>query len=131
MSFSFAIIGAGLTGTSMLYQFMQRLQRKVRCGAIDPSRVHILVFDKQPVAGPGFPHNAQFVHPYHITNMCAEEMSVIHARPRDFSEWIECRRMHLAERLPACSAILSDPVYRRNDCSHYPRALMGEYLKAF
>lgn len=91
--------------------------------------MHIVVFDKQPVAGPGFPHNAHFVHPCHITNKCAEEMSVIHARPRDFSDWIECRRMHRAEWLPACRAILSDPVYRQNDCSHYPRALWQSILR--
>lgn len=129
MSFRFAIIGAGLTGTSMLCQFIRRLRRKTRSGSIDPRRVHILVFDRQPVAGPGFPHNARFVQPYHITNMCADEMSAIYARPRDFSDWIERRRIDLSESLPAYRAILGDPDYRQPDCSHYPRALMGEYLK--
>jgi len=129
MTFRFAIIGTGLTGTSMLYQFIRQLQTKISSGLVDPHRVHILLFDKQPVAGPGFPHNEYFVQPYHITNMCAGEMSVVYSNPQDFSDWIESRRSDLIDLFPAFRAILCDPAYQQNGCSHYPRALMGEYLK--
>jgi len=113
----------------MLYQFIRRLQAKVSSGLVDPHRVHILVFDKQPVAGPGFPHNEYFVQPYHITNMCAAEMSVVYSNPQDFSDWIESRRSDLIDLFPAFRTIICDPAYQQNGCSHYPRALMGEYLK--
>ena len=114
----------------MLYQFVRRLQHQAGSGLIDPRRVYIHVFDRQPVAGPGFPHNEHFVQPYHITNMCAGEMSVIYSRPGDFVEWVESRHSDLVERFPAYRGILCDPAYHQNGCSHYPRALMGEYLKA-
>ena len=130
MSFRFAIIGSGLTGTSMLYQFVRLLEHEARSGALDPICTHILVFEKRPVAGPGFPHNPEFVKPYHITNMCAGEMSVSFSQPQDFSGWIESRRADLEYCFPVLKTIMHDPSYHHYDCSHYPRALMGEYLKA-
>ena len=114
----------------MLYQFIRQLKYRARSGLLDPHRVHVLVFDKQPVAGPGFPHNDRFVQPYHITNMCAGDMSVIYSNPLDFSDWIKSRRSDLANRFPAFRSIIYDPAYHQNGCSHYPRAVMGEYLSA-
>ncbi len=95
MTLRFAIVGAGLTGTSMLYQFVRRLECSAASGVTSPRWVHIRVFDKQSVAGPGFPHNEHFVQPYHITNMCAEEMGVLYSCQRDFSDWVESRRLDL------------------------------------
>ena len=130
MEFRFAIIGAGLTGTSMMYQFVRRLERRARTGALDPRRVHIRIFDEKSVAGPGFPHSEHFVQPYHITNMCADEMSLMYSLPGDFSDWIANRKSELADRFPDLREIIQDPAYHQNSCNHYPRALMGEYLKA-
>lgn len=114
----------------MLYQFIRQLEHRARAGLLDPQGVHVLVFDKQPVAGPGFPHNDRFVQPYHITNMCAGDMSVIYSDPLDFSDWVKSRHADLANRFPAFRSIIYDPAYHQNGCSHYPRALMGEYLAA-
>ena len=69
MRFRFTIVGAGLTGTSMLYQLIRRLERQARSGVVDPRWVKIRVLEKGPEAGPGFPHNEHFVRPYHITRV--------------------------------------------------------------
>lgn len=114
----------------MLYQLIRQLENQSRSGDVDPNRISIRVFDRQSVAGPGFPHNGRFVQPYHITNMCAAEMSVVYSRPQDFSDWIAFRKSELIDRFPAFKAFIRDPAYHQSGCSHYPRAVMGEYLTA-
>jgi len=129
MRFNFAIIGGGLTATAMLCQFVNRLQDKAAKGQLDPSRIGIQIYEKQDIFGPGFPHSDRFALPYHITNMCASDMGILGDNPGDFQEWV----IHNSDNLQKHFAYFRDSSYEpkasRPDCNHYPRAIMGEYLK--
>ena len=128
MTLRLAIVGAGLTGTSLLFQLAAQLASHAQGRRVDPRRLDVRLFERQRLAGPGFPHNPDLVEPFHITNMCAGEMSVAFDRPGDFGRWVERHAGALARRFPEMRGLLFDPAYHRNGCSHYPRALMGEYL---
>jgi uncharacterized NAD(P)/FAD-binding protein YdhS len=114
MSKRIAVIGAGLTGTSFLWQLASRLEGS------KPQDASIDIFERHADPGPGLPHNPLYVLPCHITNMCARDMGIVAEDPRDFQTWIDRSDFPGAER-----ANTPDP-----DCQHYPRAWMGEYLKA-
>jgi NADH dehydrogenase FAD-containing subunit len=72
MSFTFAIIGGGLTGTAMLHLFVERVQQEIDPNLLNPSEIKIQIFEKQDIFGPGFPHCDRNVMPFHITNMCGK-----------------------------------------------------------
>jgi len=78
MRFNFAIIGGGLTATSMLCHIVKRLQEKAALRRLDPSKIGIQIYEKQDIFGPGFPHCDRYVLPFHITNMCASDMGILH-----------------------------------------------------
>jgi len=46
MGFNFAIIGGGLTATSMLCQFVRRVQAKEATGHLDPSKIGIQIYEQ-------------------------------------------------------------------------------------
>lgn len=130
MPYTFAIIGGGLTGTSMLCQLVDKLCHKGEEGRRLSQELSIIIFEKQDIFGPGLPHNEQYVLPFHITNMCAEDMSVRCDKPNDFQEWVQRH----AESTKNMRADLV-PVHVAADhsgrlCHHYPRALMGDYLRS-
>ena len=122
MSKRIAVIGAGLTGTSFLWQLASRLEGST------PHDASIDIFERHADPGPGLPHNPLYVLPCHITNMCARDMGITAEDPRDFQTWVE------AWRTPATGHSDFPGAERANvpdpDCRHYPRAWMGEYLKA-
>jgi len=127
--FNFAIIGGGLAATAMLTQLIAIVKTKAAAKQLDPSRMVIQVFHKKDVFGPGFPHSDRFACPFHITNMCASEMGIIDGKPRDFQDWVSDNFNHLKERFKWfrewCSVADDD----KGSCHHYPRGIMGEYLK--
>ncbi|MGD2185074.1 MAG: FAD/NAD(P)-binding protein [Desulfobacterales bacterium] len=125
MNFNFAIIGGGLTGTTMLYQFVEQVRQETDRKALDPSKIKIQIFEKQETFGPGFPHCDRNVMPFHITNMCAKDMGIRLGNPADFHDWVSINQDRLQARFPW----LHDSSYSHGQCSHYPRAIMGEYLK--
>jgi len=124
MSFTFAIIGGGLTATAMLYQIVEKLRQNIDLGALNPSGIKIQIFEKQETFGPGFPHSDRNVMPFHITNMCAKDMGIVFGNPADFQEWVIHHQHNLQERFP----YMDDVSFGREGCNHYPRAIMGAYL---
>jgi uncharacterized NAD(P)/FAD-binding protein YdhS len=129
MHFNFAIIGGGLTATAMLCQFVDRVQASAAQKQLDPSKIAIQIFEKQDIFGPGFPHSDRFVLPFHITNMCASDMGIWDDRPDDFQVWVTQN----SDRLKNLFSWFRDSSPEINNaaekCNHYPRAIMGEYLK--
>ncbi len=129
MGFNFAIIGGGLTATAMLCQLVNRVREKAKKRQLDPSKIRINVYEKQDIFGPGFPHNDRFALPLHITNMCAADMGILDGKPGDFQDWVTTNSDHLRDRFFWFSDVSSRPDGAGEDCNHYPRAFMGEYLK--
>ncbi|MGD8880376.1 MAG: FAD/NAD(P)-binding protein [Desulfobacterales bacterium] len=125
MSFNFAIVGGGLTGTAMLYQFVERVRQEIDLGLLNPSKVKIQIFEKQETFGPGFPHCDRNVMPFHITNMCARDMGILLGNSEDFQDWVNLNQ----DKFKALFARMDDTFENRDQCNHYPRAIMGEYLK--
>jgi uncharacterized NAD(P)/FAD-binding protein YdhS len=129
MSLNFAIIGGGLTATAMLCQFVSRVQTKAEKGQLDPSKIGIQLYEKQDFFGPGFPHCDKFVLPFHITNMCAEDMGILKGNPGDFQAWVLNNSNSLQKHFSSWWDSSFEPTGDRQECNHYPRAVMGEYLK--
>jgi uncharacterized NAD(P)/FAD-binding protein YdhS len=130
MPFNLAIIGGGLSAVAMLCQFVDRVRQKAARGLLDPSKIGIQVYEKQDCFGPGFPHSDKFALPFHITNMCAADMGVIDGRPEDFEAWVAANLENLQERFAWFAAPSSGHDKSGQECNHYSRAIMGEYLKA-
>lgn len=129
MRFKFAIIGGGLTATAMLSQFVDRVQEKAQKRQLDPSTISVEIFEKQDVFGPGFPHSDRFVLPFHITNMCASDMGIISGKPDDFQVWVTGNSDDLRNRFSWFHEFSSRSNDSPENCNHYPRAIMGDYLK--
>jgi uncharacterized NAD(P)/FAD-binding protein YdhS len=127
--FNFAIIGGGLAATAMLTQLISMVKTNAAKKRLDSSRITIQVFHKRDVFGPGFPHSDSVACPFHITNMCASEMGIIDGKPRDFQEWVSDNFNHLKERFYWFRECCSVTENHKGGCHHYPRAIMGEYLK--
>jgi uncharacterized NAD(P)/FAD-binding protein YdhS len=125
MSFTFAIIGGGLTGTAMLRLFVEKVRQEIDLNLLNPSEIKIQIFEKQNIFGPGFPHCDRNVMPFHITNMCAKDMGILVGHPEDFQDWVTINHDRLKERYPW----IDDTSLIYEGCNHYPRAIMGEYLK--
>jgi len=125
MSFTFAIIGGGLTGTAMLHLFVEKVRQEIDPNLLNPSGIKIQIFEKQDIFGPGFPHCDRNVMPFHITNMCAKDMGILVGHPEDFQDWATINHDRLKERYQW----IDDTSFSYEGCNHYPRAIMGEYLK--
>jgi uncharacterized NAD(P)/FAD-binding protein YdhS len=130
MRFNFAIIGGGLTATAMLCQFVKIVQEKLAEGQLNPSGLGIQIYEKQDVFGPGFPHSDIFVLPFHITNMCAADMGILEGRPEDFQNWVIDNSEMLETQFGFAADASGEQGASQPLCRHYPRAIMGEYLKA-
>jgi uncharacterized NAD(P)/FAD-binding protein YdhS len=128
-SFNFAIIGGGLTATAMLTQLTAMLEERSAERQLDPSRMTIRIFHRGAVFGPGYPHNENIVLPFHITNMCASEMGIIAGDPGDFQAWVSDHYDYFRKRFPWFRERYSDTHSHKAGCQHYPRAIMGQYLK--
>ncbi len=126
--YRFAIIGGGLTATSMVCQLVDILRNLKERGRSLHHHVAVDVFEKQNEIGPGMPHNARFVMPYHITNMCAEDMTVRVSHPGEFHTWVLEKSASIQEMYPDPPLFMTENG-AHGSCHHYPRAIMGEYLK--
>jgi len=129
VSYRFAIIGGGLTGTSLLCQLVDELARMGEAGRLFGSRLGIDVFEKGAEVGPGLPHSSAYVLPFHITNMCARDMTVRIASPDDFQQWVASNKEVLSHRFDQSEHDFSVSGKVDEHCAHYPREVMGEYLK--
>jgi len=129
VNFVFGIIGGGLTATAMLCQFVKQVQGNAEKGHLNPSSISVSVFEKQDVFGPGFPHNARFALPFHVTNMCAFDMGVLAGGADDFQNWVTSHYHELGNRFSWFPGPSSAPHLVPEGCNHYPRAVMGEYLR--
>ncbi len=130
MIYRFAIIGGGFTAVSMLCQLVDKLERMGEEGPALGARLGIDLFEKHGVVGPGLPHNGACVLPFHITNMCAKDMTVRISRPDDFQRWV-CQNIAVLNQ-DFCEQNIELPAtdIEADRCSHYPRKVMGEYLKS-
>ena len=129
MRFTFAIVGGGLTATAMLHQFVNRVQALADTGQLNPTKIGIQVYERQDTFGPGFAHNARMTFPFHITNMCASDMGILAGHPADFDDWVVRNSARLQKRFSYFRDSLVELSGSRLNCNHYPRAIMGEYLK--
>ena len=118
-----------MAATAMLTQLIAMLKTKAAKKLLDPFRMVIQVFHKGGIFGPGFPHSDRFACPFHITNMCASEMGIINGKPRDFQDWVSDNFNDLKERFNWFREWCSMADDEKGGCHHYPRAIMGEYLK--
>jgi uncharacterized NAD(P)/FAD-binding protein YdhS len=126
---SFCIIGGGLTGTAMLCQFVSALQDASRRKESLSKTIEIHVIERNRTFGPGFPHSDKYAMPCHLLNMCARDMSILFEEPNDFQSWVNRNAHQLKERFPILKetlGLMEDPDL---GCNHYPRPVMGEYLK--
>ena len=126
----FTIIGGGLTGTSMLCQFVAALQAGFLKKKRHPSSIEIHIIEKKQVFGPGFPHSDQNAMPFHLINMCARDMSILVSKPNDFQSWADRHRQKMEKRFTEVVEIGGKRLSPDAECRHYPRPTMGEYLKA-
>ena len=46
MSFTFAIVGGGLTGTAMLQLFAEKMRQEIDLNLLNPSEIKIQIFEK-------------------------------------------------------------------------------------
>jgi uncharacterized NAD(P)/FAD-binding protein YdhS len=129
MQIDFAIIGGGLTATAMLCRLVQSVREKTQRNRLDPAVIGIQIYEKQDIFGPGFPHNDRFVLPFHITNMCASDMGILDGAPGDFQDWVTQNSDRLRSSFFWFGDKISGPDAGGQACNHYPRAVMGEYLK--
>ena len=127
--FKLTIVGGGLTATSMLCQFSDKALELEKSGMLNPHLIEVTVFEKTDDFGPGFPHSDRHLMSFHITNMCAADMSVYANKRGDFQSWINQNQKHLKARYPDYPADVFEPPSNREPRNHYPRAFMGEYLR--
>jgi uncharacterized NAD(P)/FAD-binding protein YdhS len=130
VSYRFAIIGGGLTATSMICQLTDKLEVLQGEARSIISALSIDLFEKQDMVGPGTVHNDRFVLPFHVTNMCAGDMSVRADRPAEFQAWVLKNRESLAADFPELADMVTGTGSGDGMCQHYPRAIMGAYLKS-
>jgi uncharacterized NAD(P)/FAD-binding protein YdhS len=128
--YKFAIVGCGLTGTAMLCRLVERMGDKGSAHAIEPSALEVQLYEKEKIFGPGFPHSAEVTLPFHITNMCASDMGILHNRPEDFQEWVAGSSDVLSHRFEWFEPGDASKDSSERPCNHYPRAVMGAYLNA-
>lgn len=127
MELTFAIIGCGLTGTSTFCQFIRNLREKADGRHLAYAGIRIAVVEKENFFGPGFPFSDEFVMACHMTNTYAEEMGIEPDDPRGFKEWAESEYGRPASRY---KAFPKTDELQAASCTYYPRAVMGEYLRA-
>jgi uncharacterized NAD(P)/FAD-binding protein YdhS len=126
----FAIVGGGLTGTAMLVQFVRALRTETLAHALNPKGSAIQVIEREADFGPGFPHGERYMLPFHLTNMCARDMGIVADKPNDFEEWVDDRRDRVLDILSDGNNLWRIDHEPSESCRHYPRTLMGAYLKA-
>lgn len=129
MQYSFAIIGGGLTATSLLCQLTDKLSAMGRGGKPICQRLALVIFEKGRNFGPGVPHSSAQVLDCHITNMCAKDMSVRCKHVDDFHQWL-LKRTNTGNKSQRLGVATETSYSSFKECLHYPRGIMGEYLQS-
>jgi uncharacterized NAD(P)/FAD-binding protein YdhS len=124
-----AIIGGGLTGTSMLCQLIEGIREALSQGKRLSSAVEIHIIEKNDEFGPGFPHSDRNAMPFHLINMCARDMSILSGTPDDFQSWADENITQLENQFQWKRSMFRTWNNPDPACLHYPRPVMGEYLK--
>lgn len=127
--YSLAIAGGGLTGTSVLYQFV-RMAPDISQLKTAAEKIRVAVFEKNETPGPGMPFTAELNCPFHITNMPIDDMSIAADRPDDFREWYNLNRTGLVSDFPELEEWFDVHPDPDSMDIFLPRMIVGEYLKA-
>jgi len=124
-----AVIGCGLTGTSMLYQFTGMMKQQIKKG-IQPLRpVRIIVFENNNKPGPGLPYDSEKTLPCHLTNMQASDMSIVSCLPDDFTDWISACENGLKMKHPELDQWFLEAANEELVKTYPPRVIIGLYLR--
>ena len=127
--FKLAIIGCGLTGTSMLYQFIGMIKQQLEKGKQPLRPVRIIIFEKNYDPGPGLPYDSRIILPCHLTNMQAGDMSIVSSYPDDLSDWIAACENDLKFKYPEFDIWFSEADKEDLVKAHPPRMIIGLYLR--
>ncbi len=127
--FKLAIIGCGLTGTSMLYQFVSMIKQQLEKGKQPVRPIRIIIFEKNYDPGPGLPYDSGIILPCHLINMQAGDMSIVSSYPDDLKEWIETCEIVLKFKRPELDLWLSKADKDDLVKAFPPRMLIGLYLR--
>ncbi len=132
MDYHLAIVGGGLTGAAMLFQFVKKLKTVKQSGARNFPEMRIAVIEKGDEFGPGHPYSDTIAKPYHLTNMAIDAMTIAIDDPEDLYRWIDENRRELR-------AWFSEKMEREGKRSeadlfsdlsrNCPRIVVGKYLK--
>ncbi|MBC8439123.1 MAG: FAD/NAD(P)-binding protein [Deltaproteobacteria bacterium] len=128
--YSLAIIGCGLTGTSMLCQFIGMVKNKITGNNPVLANIKIIIFEKNSHMGPGLPYEGKNIFPFHISNMPAQDMSIFADRPNDLLDWFFNQKTNLEEMYPELIPFLPADRFNRSNNLYLPRMVMGEYLRS-
>lgn len=128
--YSLAIIGCGLTGTSMLCQFISMLKNKIARNDKGLKNIKIIIFEKNSDMGPGLPYEEKNIFPFHISNMPAQDMSIFADRPNDLIDWFFNQQAQLEVQYPKLIPFLPADRFNHSSNLYLPRMVMGEYLRS-
>lgn len=127
--FTLAIVGCGLTGSSLFYQLVDKLQKKRAMGLRPARPLRIMIFEEDEQPGPGFPYNRKDHLPCHLLNMPAEDMSINCTDPADFVRWMNRHLDKLTEQYPELHTWFSIIKELGPDRAFPPRIIVGIYLR--
>jgi len=127
--YNLAIIGCGLTGTSMLYQFVVKAKEHLKKEKLMLRQLKIIIFDKNNNPGPGLPYNSEIILPCHLVNMQAVDMSIVSCCPDDLTNWISARQNNLKLQSPELAGWISEAEKDDLVKAHPPRVIVGLYLQ--
>lgn len=127
--FKLTIIGCGLTGTSMLYQFVRMIKQQLEKGKQPLRPVKIIIFEKNYDPGPGLPYHSGIILPCHLTNMQAGDMSIVSSYPDDLTDWIEAFENGLKYKSPELDLWFSKADNEDLVKAYPPRMIVGLYLR--
>ncbi|WP_300457230.1 FAD/NAD(P)-binding protein [Desulfobacula sp.] len=124
-----AVIGCGLTGTSLVYQFVRNMTcRKAKTKRTSPG-ISLLILDQSRQPGPGFPYAKDQIYPFHISNMPGREMSIVASCNTDFTDWLRKHHIDLKLKYPELDQWFTENGIDLLYGQCLPRMIMGEYLK--
>ena len=127
--FKLAIIGCGLTGTSMLYQFVSLIKQQFGKGKQPFRSVRIIVFEKNNNPGPGLPYDCRITLPCHLINMQTGDMSIVSCLQDDLTDWISTYENDLRFKYPEFNQWFSEADKEDLVKAHPPRVIIGLYLR--
>lgn len=126
--YSLAIIGCGLTGTSMLCQFIGMVKKKIVGNDPCLKNIKLIIFEQTPDMGPGLPYKEKNIFPFHLSNMPAQDMSIFEDRPSDLVDWFFKQKAALEGQYPELIPFLPPDHFNPSTYLYLPRMVMGKYI---